>query len=478
MSYVVLPLLSALASAIGNTHRIELKRGWTEPPIVWTVAVGESGTLKTPPFKLAMKIIRKAETQAFKEYAAAKKEWESEYIRYEAELAGWKRRAASGKGNAGNLPEKPTPPISRRHIVSDPTVESLAPILLGNPRGVLLARDELNGWLQSFGLYHKTGKGGAASAHWLSMHNGEAMIIDRKTGIPPTIYIPAALVSITGGIQPGILAASMVQEHHDSGMLARLLFAMPPRLAKRWTEAEVDADTEALVAAVFEKLLGLTMDIDQNDDACPRLVGLTPNGHAAWVRFYNEHATEQADLSGDEAAAWSKLEGYAARLALVIHLTRWAAGDTSLRDPTRVDEASIAAGVVQARWFGYEARRVYAILSESDKGRESRRLVEWIERRGGSVTVRELTRGPREYRGNVDRAEKALRQLVAAGAGKWEVDDHDGGRGRPVERFRISTPLEVIAGDTNSENVGVNGISVAVATVTSPINAGDVWGAL
>ena len=116
-------------------------------------------------------------------------------------------------------------------------------------------------------------------------------------------------------------------------MAARVLYAMPPRKAKRWTEADVNADTETAVAAVFDRLFGLTMEVDperpaHEPDYRPRLVRLADDGKVAWVRFYNEHATEQAELSGGLSAAWSKLEGYAARLALVVHLTRWAAGDT------------------------------------------------------------------------------------------------------------------------------------------------------
>lgn len=479
-SYIALPLLSGLASAIGNTHRIELKRGWTEPAIVWTAIVGESGTMKTPAFKLAMKSIRKAQADAFKEHEAARAEWEAQHLRYEAELTGWKRQAAKGHGDTGDPPEKPVPPIARRYIVSDTTTEALAPILLGNPRGVLLARDELAGWLGSFDRYAKAGKAGADSAHWLSMHNGEAMTIDRKTGIPPTIHVPSASVSITGGIQPGILSRALGQEHHESGMAARVLYAMPPRKPKRWTEADVSADTEAAVASVFDRLFGLTPETDDDGDERPRLVALADDGKAAWVTFYNEHATEQAELSGDLSAAWSKLEGYAARLALVVHLTRRAAGDATLRDPARVDEASIAAGVVLARWFGDEARRVYAILGESDEGRESRQLVEWIDRGGkdrepGTATARELTRGPREYR-DADKAAKALGELVASRVGRWEVDDHAGGRGRPVDRFRLlSRHGDTGDGDTNSGNAGDRGISVTVAT---PTNTGDGWGEL
>ncbi len=470
-SYVALPLLSGLASAIGNTHRIALKRGWTEPAILWTAIVGESGTLKTPAFKLAMKAIRKAQAVAFKEHDAARATWETEHLRYEAELTAWKRRAA--KGDAGDPPEKPTPPVARRYIVSDTTTEALAPILLGNPRGVLLTRDELAGWIGSFDRYAKAGRAGADSAHWLSMHNGEALTIDRKTGIPPTIHVQSASVSIAGGIQPGILARAMGREHHESGLLARLLFAMPPRKPKRWTEAELDPDTEAAVAAVFDRLYTLMPETDDDGDDRPRLVTLALDGKASWVRFYNEHARDQVNLSGDEAAAWSKLEGGAARLALVVHLTRWAAGDTTLGDAARVDEASIAAGVVLARWFGDEARRVYAILAESDDDRDLRRLAEWIERRGGTATARDVAHGIRTYRGDPDAAECALSALVNAGMGRWETDDHGPKGGRPARRFRLVSTVTVTETHANTQKDGGYGDSDTGDTAT---DTDDGWG--
>jgi hypothetical protein len=58
---------------------------------------------------------------------------------------------------------------------------------------------------------------------------------------------------------------------------------------------------------------------------------------AAWKDLYNHHAEEQTDLSGELSAAWSKLEEYAARLALVIHFTRWAASDADPQSPDAVD---------------------------------------------------------------------------------------------------------------------------------------------
>ncbi len=390
---------------------------------------------------------------------------------HERDAAHWKRSKSDTPPAA-----KPEAPIADRCWTDDATTEALAVLLQQNPRGLLMVRDELAGWF-NFDRY-AGGKGGGDAAKWLKMFGGRPMVVDRKTG--GTLYVPRAAVSIAGGIQPETLRRGLGQEHRDNGLAARLLLTCPPRKPKRWTEAEVNATTEAAVAKVFARLFGLTPETDDDGDERPRLVTLADDGKLAWVTFFNEHASEQVNLSGDEAAAWSKLEGYAARLALVVHLTRWAAGDATLSDPARVDEASIAAGVVLSRWFGDEARRVYAILGESDEGRESRRLVDWIENKGGTLTVRDLTRGPREYRDPDDptaKARAALDELVKAGRGRWGPDDHAGGRGRRTDRFQLlSRRGGTGAGDVNSGNAGDRRVSVTVATVAMPTNAGDGWG--
>lgn len=438
-SFVALPLLAALASAIGNTRRIELKNGWAEPAIVWAAVVGDSGTLKTPAFKAAMKPARKAQAAAFKEYALAQAAWEADYLRYEAELLAWKRAAGSDKGQAGDPPEKPVAPIARRYIVSDTTIEALAPILLGNPRGVLLARDELAGWIGAFDRYAKTGRGGADAAHWLSMHNAEEVVIDRKTGIPPTIHVPSASVSIAGGIQPGILARVLGSEHRENGLAARLLLACPPRRPKRWTEAEVSPALERRLAVVFERLYSLQPTTDGNGDPAPVMMPLSSDGKAAWVSFYNAHGQEQAALTGDLSAVWSKLEGYAARLALVMHFVRWAATDPTLASADAIDADSIAAGVTLSRWFGAEAKRAYAILGEDDDERDQRRTVELLERRGGSITVRELQQTSHRFR-TAGAAQDALNALAEAGLGRWEEVGPSAQGGRPTRVFRLNSP--------------------------------------
>ncbi len=438
-AFVALPLLAGLASAIGNARTIRLKAGWEEPAILWTAIVGESGTMKTPAMHAALEPLHEAQRRAFAEHAEAMGEYEDELTRWQAEMAAWRKST----GRLGNPPTRPETPVCRRSLVSDTTVEALAPILLQNPRGVLLARDELAGWLGSFDQYKKGSRAGADCAHWLTMHNAQALTVDRKTGTPPTIHVPRASVSVTGGIQPGTLRRALGIEHLENGLAPRLLLAMPPRRPRRWTEAEVDDDLRTRMDTVFQRLLNLAMDTDARGIPRPRSIPLRDEARRRWIAFYNEHAEEQADLSGVEASIWSKLEAAAARLALVIHCVRHAAGDATLTDPDRIDTPSIEAGVRLARWFAGEARRVLGTLDENDKDDERRRLIEWIEARGGSVTVRDLTHGLRAFRGDADSARRALDALAEAGDGRWERQPRDTHGGRPTARFTLGNPATV-----------------------------------
>jgi hypothetical protein len=210
---------------------------------------------------------------------------------------------------------------------------------------------------------------------------------------------------------------------------------------KRWTEADIDPAAEAEIGRLMDRLYGLQPT--ESDDAVlrPVVVGLSPDAKTAWKAYYNDHALEQADLAGDLSAAWSKLEEYAARLALVVHFARWAADDSTLASAEVVDAASMAAGIALATWFKGEARRVYALLGESDEDRDRRRLIEWIERKGGSATPRDAQMGCRWLR-EAGAAEAALEQLAKAGWGNWEPTP-PGRRGQPTRHFRLCTPPTV-----------------------------------
>ncbi len=430
-SYVALPLLAGLASAVGNSRRICLKQTWCEPAMVWAVIVGESGTHKSPAFELAMKPIYRVQDVAMQRHKKAMGQFSREKKLYELDLAEWKRNGCK-KGE----PEPPAEPVAARYYCEDTTVEALAGLLAQQPRGLLMARDELSGWVNSFDAYKSCR--GADVAHWLSMHGAGSLTVDRKTG-QRLVHVPRAAVSIAGTVQPRALAAAMIG-HFENGLAARLLFAMPPREAKRWTDDELPRQTQAALETLVRRLLALDMPLDQNGQPEPRDIPLSREGKRAWVTFYNDHACEQADLTGDLAAAWSKLEGYAARFALLVHLVRLESGDQTLTDPGAVDEQSIAAGVTLARWFGEEAARVYAVIGgdqESPEAREQRELLRIIRDRGGEITVRGLMQASRRYRASAEEAEAALQDMVTAGMGHWRNVNPSTRGGRPTRIFTL-----------------------------------------
>ena len=470
---LAVPLLTAIAAAIGNSRRLFIKRGWTVPSILWSMIIGESGTHKTPAVKTVMRPIHKRADEAARRHEEESKQYEIELAMYEKYMGEWKR----DKKTLEPPPDKPEPPKAERLVISDATVEAVSPILLANPRGVLLARDELAGWIGSFDRY--ASKGGADAAHWLSMHSGETIIVDRKSGIPKTIRVPNACVSILGGIQPGVLERALGNEHRESGLLARFLLTCPPRKPRRLTTAEIDHATTAAVAEVFDILYGLQPEPDEDGNLKAAMVTLSGEAWNLFHDFVRVNGDELMDLQGDMAAAWSKLEEIPARLALVIHYVRLAAGDYGADGPDVVDAETMRAAIRLTEWFKSETRRVYGLLGETEENGAARRLTEWVESKGGTVTVRETQQG-RKYKTAND-AEMALNELVAAGAGAWEIDNHDGGRGRPVARFVLSDSKAVYASTeyTNSEKpeekgncVCVDGIDTSENTVSDP----DGWG--
>jgi hypothetical protein len=222
------------------------------------------------------------------------------------------------------------------------------------------------------------------------------------------------------------------------------------------------------LARLLARLYELQPTTGDDGQPCPVYVGMTADAKRLWVPYYNAHNVEQVDLSGELSAAWSKLEGYAARLALIIHYARWAADEASLQHPDRIDADSMRRAVTLAEWFKQEARRVYGVLGETDEQRERRQLVEWIARKGGAVTIRELQQGRRGYK--ADTAEAALVALVKAGYGTWQDVPTTAKGGRPYRVFRLSTVY------TTPENTAENGGSVDVDSVDAPETQDDEWG--
>lgn len=425
-SYVAVPLLCCLASAIGATRRVQLKEGWTEPSVLWGVIVGRSGTAKSPAWNLATEMLRRAQESNLDEYQAELERFNQLKVMYDADLAIWKRE---GRKQGDPPPEKPEEPRLVRYVVSDTTVEALADRLDDSPRGLITLIDEAGAWLRSFDAYRQ-GRGGDLP-RWLSMYRAESLLVDRKATKEP-LYIQRAAVSLTGTITPSEFRQAMAGEHEHNGLLARLLVACPPPKPKRWTDATLPQDLRQATQRIFDRLLSLDFTTDEKGKPVPQDLPLDGEARSAWIEFYNQHAQRQLDANDVLGAALAKLEGTAARIALVIHCVRQAAGVLPVEDD-RIDAASITAGIELARWFAQEFERVYATFGESDDQRELRQLAELVESRGGRVSPRDIRHNG--FGGDTSAAEQALQKLVAAGLGHWECTTPTKSGGRPKRVF-------------------------------------------
>lgn len=424
-AYIAVPALCVLASAVGTTRAIELKSSWREYPILWGCLVARSGSKKTPAQKEATRPLRYAEIDAGRDFRRHLEEYEKLKGEYEAAHAEWKKSKF-----IGDAPLKPEIPVRRRYMVSDITVEALAPLLETNPRGLLAARDELAGWLRSFGQY-KGGRGGDAAA-WLELWQAGPLLIDRKLG-RQAISVPRAACSVCGTIQPGTLESLLTKEHFESGLAARLLIVRPPEVPQVWTDETISDATSNAYRDTVTRLTSLA-HLDGQRGPEPKILQLDSGALAAWIDWYNRHNQRVAREEDRGAAALKKIEAYAARFALLFELIEHPS-------PIVVTQDAIERGTALADWFADEVLRVYGMLGENDGTRATRQLVEWIERQGGAVTAREVQRYVHAFR-KAGTAEAALDGLVNAKLGIWEHRRQDGMRGRPSKSFRLGKVLD------------------------------------
>src|SRR5262249_2400149 len=204
------------------------------------------------------------------------------------------------------------------------------------------------------------------------------------------------------------LARLLTEDYFERGLPARFLLAAPPVTPDRWSEAELSERIHQEASGLFNALYDLKPDRDQNDRSQPRLLRLDADAKAAYVAYYDECGATAAESDEHGEATWSNLTGDAARLALVGQVARNPEAETITGEVMR-DAWDLA------RWFGREAARIYAELAETPEQTERRRLVEFIQKRSGSVSPRDLARNCHAFHNQTEKAERALAGLVRAG---------------------------------------------------------------
>jgi hypothetical protein len=226
--FIAVPAIVAAGSVIGARCGIRPKvhSHWVSIPNLWGGIVGAPGSKKSPAIYAAFQPLGQLIKDARKIHAEALRDSKSD-------------------SQEDGLQNDEEPQVAeKRYKSNDGTVEKLADMLVENPGGLLVQRDELVGLIASWDM-----KGHEQSrAFYLESWNGYSdYSVDRiKRG---SSYLPNLCLSVFGGIQPAKLAAYLNQAQDalaDDGMLQRFQMLVYPD-PRRWENVDRAPNTASLV---------------------------------------------------------------------------------------------------------------------------------------------------------------------------------------------------------------------------------------
>lgn len=213
-------MMSAMAVLIGNTFKLRVKTGWNAPLIFWFSIIGEPGTLKSHPLKVAYDPLKKIDMQQ-------KAVWDIEMDKF--------KEYERNKDKPENKNMEPmNKPKFMQTIISDYTIESLYPIHDYNKRGIGLYRDELVGFLNDMNKYRK----GSDEQFWLESFNNSSYTVNRVTKDP--ILLSDICINVIGTIQPEVLFKE-IRNRDGNGFIDRFLFTEAEKTVTPINDIHIDA---------------------------------------------------------------------------------------------------------------------------------------------------------------------------------------------------------------------------------------------
>jgi hypothetical protein len=396
VDYVVAALLPAASALIGHARWVEAWPGWQEPPHLWCASVGHSGQGKSPGADLILRhVIPSIEARMARDFG----------FRADVQLALLRAQASAFPAN--DLVQSSAPagfPAEPRFMESDLTIEKVADVLANAaPKGLLMVRDELAGWLLGMNRFNA-----GARAFWLEAYGGRPYSLDRVKS-NGRIYVPRLAVAWHGGVQPERLTKLMADA--DDGLLARFLWFWPePVLFQR----PKTVPNIAFAISAFERLSLLEMgpaperssaeglrskDVSECEKrtmakSAPIIVPLTEVAAAQLESFARRIQDQQSLSTGLINSPLGKARGLVLRLSLVIEYLRWAAEEGMAPAPSQIGSEALQASVALVRTYALPmSQRVYGSLTPSPQSRAIATLARWIiQTRPTEVHVRHLQR--------------------------------------------------------------------------------------
>lgn len=308
-------LLAGVSALTGKSYQVRVNADWTEPLIIWAAMVGPPGCGKTPACKPIRSIlfqieeVMKAEFSAKLKTAIQSSDNEDEIEAFQAML--------------------PFPP---RLVVNDSTVEALARVELRAELGLLIFRDELSGLIEGLERYSK----GVDRAYYLEAFTQGGFKIDRVKAGPLTIENHT--FSLIGGIQPDRLKALLLNAGNDDGFSSRVLIFNPNQLPAGPIPKGAD---HAPLETAFYRFFNLSK-LETSDF---ETLVLSSEARAVFEDWYQIDRARRHGTLGMIGSAYSKLPGYALRIAGLLHVLDWAFAENETALDEAIQERHMAAAL-------------------------------------------------------------------------------------------------------------------------------------
>ncbi len=254
--YVATTLLAVSSALLANVRWARAGARWSEPVVLWVCLVGSPGSGKSPAQDVILELLRHVEEHLAQGFDESLREYQLTAEVAETLTENWRVGVKSALSKGDDPPpaptvEVPSKPERPRVRLSDITAEKAGSLAAALPRGLLLVRDEIAGWLGSFDKY---GGGGSDRAFWLEAYGGRAHVIDRVKLTEP-VRVPHLSIAVLGGIQPDRLAKIIAGP--QDGFAARFLYVWPdvcPAFELMREDFDLAAAKTALVRLVELKM--------------------------------------------------------------------------------------------------------------------------------------------------------------------------------------------------------------------------------
>jgi hypothetical protein len=429
----------ALAGVIGRQLGIAVKHNehWVEKSVLWGCIVGRPSAGKTPALNPVRAMLSKLESTGLTQYRDELRAYEARQLvnvaaKQNAQQAARQRLKTGDAAGAFEVAEAAiqdeSEPQQKRLVVNDVTVEKVGEILNANPRGLVLLRDELSGWLASLDREGRE----ADRAFWLECWTGGGPYTCDRIG-RGSVRVEACAASIIGGTQPGKLAeyvrAACRGGSGDDGLLQRFQLAVYPDQSKEWQYIDRAPNQQALEGCwrTFQRLNALdagTLGAEHGDFVDVPYLRFSPDAQEVFIAWYTELMVQLR--AGNEPpyleSHLAKYPALAARLALVIHVAEDRTGLVAVPSLTKA-----------LYWIEYltaHARRIYS--PATDRGLAAAHLL-FAKRAefSGAFTARDVYR---RCLAGLDReaVDGAIEWLVDCGHLDERTDDTGG---RPLTRY-------------------------------------------